>query len=86
MSSGFLIYSSTGFVGDAIARLAMQRGLRPVIAGRNVARVEAQVAWPGMPRAYKGHGLDAPRHRLGNTDCPGPALPASGTDRSPSRG
>ncbi len=44
MSSGFLLYGSTGFVGDAIARLAVQRGLRPVIAGRNAARVKAQAA------------------------------------------
>ncbi len=48
MSSGFLLYGSTGFVGDAIARLAVQRGLRPVIAGRNAARVKAQAAELGL--------------------------------------
>lgn len=48
MSSGFLIYGSTGFVGNAIVRLAVQSGLRPIIAGRNAARVEAQAAELGL--------------------------------------
>jgi short subunit dehydrogenase-like uncharacterized protein len=48
MSSGFLLYGSTGFVGDAVARLAVQRGLRPIIAGRNAAKVEAQAAELGL--------------------------------------
>ena len=44
MPSGFLLYGSTGFVGDAMARLSVQRGLRPIVAGRNAARVESQAA------------------------------------------
>src|SRR5437868_4740249 len=44
MRSGFLIYGSTGFVGSAIARRAVQQGLRPVLGGRNAAKVEAQAA------------------------------------------
>lgn len=35
----FLLYGATGFVGEAIARLAVQTGLRPVIAGRNASRL-----------------------------------------------
>ena len=31
----FLLYGATGFVGEAIARLAVQSGLRPILAGRN---------------------------------------------------
>ena len=48
MSSGFLLYGSTGFLGDAVARLAVQRGLRPIIAGRNAPKVEAQAAELGL--------------------------------------
>jgi short subunit dehydrogenase-like uncharacterized protein len=48
MSSGFLLYGSTGFVGDAVARLAVQRGLRPIIAGRNAAKVGAQATELGL--------------------------------------
>jgi len=42
MPSGFLLYGSTGFVGGAIAHLAVQNGLRPIIAGRDAAKIEAQ--------------------------------------------
>jgi short subunit dehydrogenase-like uncharacterized protein len=48
MPSGFLLYGSTGFVGDAIAHLAVQRGLRPIIAGRDAAKIEAQAAELGV--------------------------------------
>ena len=42
----FLIYGATGFVGEAIARLAVQSGLRPILAGRNadgIARLAAEL-------------------------------------------
>jgi short subunit dehydrogenase-like uncharacterized protein len=42
MPPGLLLYGATGFVGSAIAQLALLRGLRPIIAGRNAAKVEAQ--------------------------------------------
>lgn len=35
----FLLYGATGFVGEAIARLAVQSGLRPILAGRNGERL-----------------------------------------------
>ena len=44
MTSDFLLYGSTGFVGDAIARLSLQNNLRPLLAGRNAAKVRAQAA------------------------------------------
>lgn len=40
MPSSFLLYGSTGFVGGAIARLAVQQGLQPIIAGRDSAKIE----------------------------------------------
>ena len=39
MVSDFLLYGSTGFVGDAIARLAVKNGLQPMLAGRNSEKV-----------------------------------------------
>jgi short subunit dehydrogenase-like uncharacterized protein len=48
MSRPFLLYGSTGFNGDLIARQAVGRGLRPVLAGRNRAKVEAQAAELGL--------------------------------------
>ena len=48
MKSGFLLYGSTGFVGSAIAHLAIQQGLRPLIAGRDAAKIEAQATELGI--------------------------------------
>ena len=38
----FLIYGSTGFVGNAIARLAVKKGMRPVLGGRNADKIKKQ--------------------------------------------
>lgn len=43
-----LLYGSTGFVGGAIAHLAVQHGLRPIIAGRDAAKIEAQATELGV--------------------------------------
>jgi short subunit dehydrogenase-like uncharacterized protein len=48
MSSSFLLYGSTGFVGDAIARLAIQSGIRPILAGRDAAKLETQATQLGV--------------------------------------
>jgi short subunit dehydrogenase-like uncharacterized protein len=40
MSSAFLLYGATGFVGESIARLAVEYGLEPILAGRDAVRVE----------------------------------------------
>jgi short subunit dehydrogenase-like uncharacterized protein len=40
MSSAFLLYGATGFVGQEIARLAVEGGLEPVLAGRDSVRIE----------------------------------------------
>ncbi|UYZ62489.1 saccharopine dehydrogenase family protein [Hymenobacter weizhouensis] len=39
--NNFLLYGATGYTGELLAREAARRGLRPVLAGRNAARVEA---------------------------------------------
>jgi short subunit dehydrogenase-like uncharacterized protein len=43
-----LIYGSYGFTGDVITRLAVARGLRPILAGRNAGRLAAQAAELGL--------------------------------------
>ncbi|HEY3310419.1 MAG TPA: saccharopine dehydrogenase NADP-binding domain-containing protein [Anaerolineales bacterium] len=40
MSSEFVLYGATGYVGADIARQAVERGLRPVLAGRDALRLE----------------------------------------------
>jgi short subunit dehydrogenase-like uncharacterized protein len=42
VASDFLLYGATGFMGHVIARLAVESGLRPVLAGRNAAQIERQ--------------------------------------------
>jgi short subunit dehydrogenase-like uncharacterized protein len=37
----FLIYGANGYTGELIARFAAERGLKPVLAGRNQAKIEA---------------------------------------------
>lgn len=54
MDKTFLLYGATGYTGALTARMAVQRGLRPILAGRNAAKVEtlAQelgLAWRAFP-------------------------------------
>ena len=42
VKSDFMIYASYGYTGDLIARLAVERGLRPILAGRNAAKLYSQ--------------------------------------------
>jgi short subunit dehydrogenase-like uncharacterized protein len=48
MSSPFLLYGATGFVGDATARLAIEYGLRPILAGRDAVKLEKLAAELGV--------------------------------------
>jgi short subunit dehydrogenase-like uncharacterized protein len=43
MSSNFLIYGANGYTGELITRFAAERGLKPIIAGRN-ERAITQIA------------------------------------------
>src|SRR6185295_15343588 len=47
--SNFLIYGANGYTGELITRFAAEKGLKPILAGRNAAKVEA------LARA---HGFD----------------------------
>lgn len=56
MSSDFLLYGANGFVGEAAARFALQSGLRPILAGRNAARLEPLATELGVE--YRAFDLD----------------------------
>jgi short subunit dehydrogenase-like uncharacterized protein len=49
-----LIYGSTGYTGKLIAQAAIRRGLRPILAGRDVEKVGQQAAVLGLEwRAFR---------------------------------
>jgi short subunit dehydrogenase-like uncharacterized protein len=79
MGSGFLLYGATGFVGEAIARLALEQGLRPVLAGRDAARIAALAAELGLEQRVFGlDDLQAMDRALGEAavvlHCAGPYI------------
>jgi short subunit dehydrogenase-like uncharacterized protein len=41
MKNNFLIYGANGYTGELVLRYAFERGLKPVIAGRNASKIEA---------------------------------------------
>ena len=59
MSTVFLLYGATGFVGDVIARQAIEFGLRPILAGRNAAKLEHQAI--ELSVEYRVSSLDDPK-------------------------
>jgi short subunit dehydrogenase-like uncharacterized protein len=52
----FLLYGATGYTGELIAREAVQRGLRPLLAGRNATTVAALAQELGL--AWRAFALD----------------------------
>ena len=52
----WLIYGANGYTGELIAREAARRGLKPVLAGRSRAKVEALARELGLE--VRGFGLD----------------------------
>jgi short subunit dehydrogenase-like uncharacterized protein len=58
MSATFLLYGANGYVGEAAARLAVAQGLKPVLAGRDAAKIAPLAAELGLEvRAFR---LDDP--------------------------
>jgi short subunit dehydrogenase-like uncharacterized protein len=41
MPSNFLIYGANGYTGELITRFAVERGMKPILAGRNAIDIEA---------------------------------------------
>lgn len=54
----FMLYGSYGFLGDVIAHLAVNSGLRPILAGRDDDKLERQATELGLE--YRGFSLDNP--------------------------
>ncbi len=51
MTQSWLLYGANGYTGELIAREAVARGMRPVLAGRSHAKVEKLAAELGCPSA-----------------------------------
>lgn len=56
--TGWMIYGAYGYSGELIAREAVRRGLRPVLAGRNAGQLKALGESLGL--TWRVFGLDAP--------------------------
>ncbi len=41
MSGNFLIYGANGYTGELITRYAIERGMKPILAGRNAIEIES---------------------------------------------
>lgn len=56
MTTSFLLYGSYGYTGSLIADLAVRRGMRPILAGRDSVRLRAQADSLGLE--YRPISLD----------------------------
>ncbi|MBP6002298.1 MAG: saccharopine dehydrogenase NADP-binding domain-containing protein [Pyrinomonadaceae bacterium] len=56
MANTFLIYGANGYTGELITRFAAERGLKPIIAGRNEAKIAEFAAKHGFE--YRVFSLD----------------------------
>lgn len=56
MSSNFLIYGANGYTGELITRYAVERGLKPIIAGRNENAIKSLAEKHGLE--YRVFSLD----------------------------
>jgi short subunit dehydrogenase-like uncharacterized protein len=75
--SEWMIYGANGYTGRLIARLAVQRGERPILAGRDAAAVGALAAELDLPhRAVSLHDAAGLREALSGVavvaHCAGP--------------
>lgn len=48
MTNSFLIYGANGYTGELITRMAAERGMRPIVAGRNEAAIRAIAETHGL--------------------------------------
>lgn len=56
MNNNFLIYGANGYTGELITRYAAERGLKPILAGRNEARISELAGKYGFE--YRVFSLD----------------------------
>lgn len=76
MSRSFLIYGAYGFTGELLAREAVARGHRPVLAGRRAEPLEALARELGLEA--RTVGLDEPRELRGALEGVGLVIHAAG--------
>lgn len=79
----WMIYGANGFTGRLIAREAKRKNLRPVLAGRRAAPIEALAAEFDLPwRSFDANDPPAAAAALGGVDvvlnCAGPFAATSG--------
>jgi short subunit dehydrogenase-like uncharacterized protein len=58
MSSALMIYGSNGYVGEHVARTAGRSGVKAIVAGRDVAKLDRIASETGLER--RAFGLDDP--------------------------
>ena len=51
MTQSWLLYGANGYTGELIAREAVKRGMRPILAGRSRAKIEPLAAELGCESA-----------------------------------
>jgi short subunit dehydrogenase-like uncharacterized protein len=81
----WLIYGATGYTGELVAREAVRRGLRPILAGRDLAAVERLARQLGLPSrvftlddpAAVERGLAGPPPVAAVLHCAGPFVHTS---------
>ena len=56
MTNTFLIYGANGYTGELITRFAAERGLKPILAGRNEAKISELAGKYGFE--YRVFSLD----------------------------
>ena len=56
MANTFLIYGANGYTGELITRMAAERGLKPIVAGRNEAKIAELAAKYGFD--HRAFSLD----------------------------
>jgi NAD(P)-dependent dehydrogenase (short-subunit alcohol dehydrogenase family) len=49
LNGTILIYGATGYTGKLIAKAAADAGARPILAGRNLAKVDAVASLDSLP-------------------------------------
>ena len=77
MEKTFLLYGANGYTGELITRFAVERGLKPVLAGRNEAKIGEVAEKFGLPfRVFSLEGTEKLAAALQETGfvlhCAGP--------------
>ncbi len=57
MEKNFLLYGANGYTGDLIARICSERGIKPILAGRDKNKIEPMAERFGFE--YRAFSLDA---------------------------